>query len=129
MIKSTVASGLLLAIVLDTAGQLLWKVAATSLPYSSDPAQILSAILAQPYFLIVGIIFVVQLINWLFVLERADLSYAQPITSLSYVTVCTLSALQLGEHIGLVKAIGIGCILLGVWCLSRSSPTTKGTSE
>ena len=67
-------------------------------------------------------VFVCQLVNWLKVLEHADLSYAQPITSLSYVSVCVLSAHLFGEHIGPAKAAGILCIFSGVWLVSKGKP-------
>jgi len=125
MKKSYLFLGLSLAIVLDTAGQLLWKFSANSLPQTLEFNELIAAITAQPYFLAVGVIFFVQLFNWLFVLDNADLSYAQPITSLSYVSVCGFSALWFGEHIGVLKAIGIFCVLLGVLFLSMSKPNSS----
>jgi drug/metabolite transporter (DMT)-like permease len=116
------AFGLTVAITLDTAGQLLWKVCITGLPANSDPWSIASAVFHQPLFIVLAAIFLAQLFNWLRVLELADLSYAQPITSLSYVTVCLLSAYLLGEHIGFVKALGVFCVLCGVLLLSRGKP-------
>ena len=85
--------------------QLLWKVAATGV----NP-------------LVVGIVvvlFIAQLFNWLRVLQISDLSYSQPITALSYVTVLGLSAAWLGEQIDLLKVAGIILILAGVWFISR----------
>ena len=119
--------GLAIAIILDTAGQLLWKFASARLPQTTQWTHVITAILQEPYFLVVGVIFLCQLVNWLIVLEKADLSYAQPITSLSYVTVCGISALLFGEHIGFEKSVGIVCVLAGVWCLSQSDPS-KDTS-
>lgn len=49
----------------------------------------------------------------------ADLSYAQPITSLSLITVLVLSAAVLGEHIDAPKVAGIVLVLAGVWLISR----------
>ena len=37
---------------------------------------------------------VAQLANWLWVLAQADLSFAQPITALSYITVLAFSPLS-----------------------------------
>jgi drug/metabolite transporter (DMT)-like permease len=94
-----------LAIVLDTVVQLLWKVAATGV----DPLVVA----------IVVVLFIAQLFNWLRVLQMSDLSYSQPITALSYVTVLGLSAAWLGEQIDLLKVAGIVLILAGVWFISR----------
>jgi drug/metabolite transporter (DMT)-like permease len=120
--KGRLIVGLALAIAFDTAGQLLWKFIAASLPGTASLWPMLEAMLRQPLILVLVGIFVCQLLNWLKVLEHADLSYAQPITSLSYVTVCACSAPLFGEHIGFANAAGIVCILSGVWLLSQSSP-------
>ncbi|CAN5837096.1 hypothetical protein BH11PSE8_BH11PSE8_14310 [soil metagenome] len=112
-------TGLALAIVLDTAVQLFWKFAVAGLPETATPAAAVMAVLRQPWFLLVAGLFIAQLLNWLKVLERADLSFAQPITSLSYVSVCLLSAWFFGECISVAKIAGVGCILAGVWLISR----------
>jgi drug/metabolite transporter (DMT)-like permease len=91
--------------VLDTVVQLLWKAVATEFDL---------VILA-----IVVVLFVAQLFNWLRVLQMSDLSYSQPITSLSYITVLGFSAAWLGEQIDLLKIAGIVLILAGVWFISR----------
>jgi drug/metabolite transporter (DMT)-like permease len=120
--KRRLAIGLALAITLDTAGQLLWKFTAETLPSSAALRPTFHAVLGQPLILVLIAVFGCQLINWLKVLEHADLSYAQPITSLSYVTVCAFSAYLFSERIGLAKAVGIVCILCGVWLISQSKP-------
>ncbi|MBF0461039.1 MAG: EamA family transporter [Magnetococcales bacterium] len=118
------AVGLALAIFLDTASQLLWKAAVATLPSTPDLFPVLQAIRTQPLFLLVGILFLCQLFNWLKVLQQADLSFAQPITSLSYVAVSLLSARWLDESLGLLKGIGIFCILAGVWLISQGQRLT-----
>jgi drug/metabolite transporter (DMT)-like permease len=127
--KRTLAIGLVLAIALDTAGQLLWKFSAATLPSTASLWPTVDAVLRQPLVLVLVGVFVCQLINWLKVLEHADLSYAQPITSLSYVAVCAFSAHLFGEHIGPGKAAGILCILSGVWLVSQSKPLADSGPE
>ena len=68
---------------------------------------------------LVVVLFVVQLFNWLRVLQMSDLSYSQPITSLSYITVLGFSVLWLGEQLDALKVAGIVLILAGVWFISR----------
>jgi drug/metabolite transporter (DMT)-like permease len=126
--KRTLAIGLVLAIVFDTAGQLLWKFTAETLPATASLGPVLDAVLRQPLILVLVGVFVCQLINWLKVLEHADLSYAQPITSLSYVSVCAFSAHLFGEHIGPIKVAGILCILSGVWLVSQGRPLANAES-
>ena len=127
--KRLLVLGLALAIALDTAGQLIWKVGIGSLPATNEPWTIVLAVLHQPLFVVLAAIFLVQLFNWLKVLERADLSYAQPITSLSYVTVCVLSATLLGERVGLTKTLGVLCVLCGVALVSRSKSHEQDASD
>jgi drug/metabolite transporter (DMT)-like permease len=127
--KRLLIVGLGLAIALDTAGQLLWKICIAGLPASAEPWPIVLAALHQPLFVILVVIFLLQLFNWLKVLEHADLSYAQPITSLSYVTVCLLSAMQLGERIGLAKTIGVLCVLGGVALVSQGKPREQNEAR
>jgi drug/metabolite transporter (DMT)-like permease len=123
--KRLVFFGLVVAIALDTAGQLLWKLAATRLPASLSPAVLLAAVVHDPLPLLVVGVFLVQLVNWLLVLERADLSYAQPITALSYVSVGLLSAAWFGESLDTAKLIAIGLILVGVILVSAGPPASR----
>lgn len=124
MLGSTVPAGLVLrltlAVVLDTAVHILWKLAVLQL---HDPASIPAAVEAvfdQPLFLLVAALMGWQLINWLRVLEGSDLSYSQPITSLSFISVFVLSALYLGESVDILKVLGLGFVLAGVWFISRT---------
>ena len=65
-----------------------------------------------------------QFFNWLMVLGNADLSYAQPVTSLSYVTVFCLSVLYLKEATDLIQIAGIVLVLTGVWFISQTDHFT-----
>ena len=92
--------------------QLLWKLAATDF----EPLVIT----------LVVVIFIAQLINWLRVLEASDLSYSQPITSLSYITVLWFSVAWLGEQLDALKVAGIVLIVAGVWFISRGPHRSNG---
>ena len=109
---------LAIAIALDTLSQLLWKLAATRLPTTLAPDALLHSIARNPLPLLVIGVFLLQLVNWLVVLERVDLSYAQPLTALSYVSVCLLSAWLFGESLDIHKALGVLLVLLGVVLVS-----------
>lgn len=116
---------LALAIALDTAIQIVWKLAAMQLPGSASLSAALEAILHQPIFLLMAALFAWQLVNWLRVLKRSDLSYSQPITSLSFVSVFVLSALYLGERVDAPKVLGIALIFAGVWFISHTHHDTS----
>jgi drug/metabolite transporter (DMT)-like permease len=112
--------GLALAIALDTSVQLILKITASRIPTASSQWETLEATLHQPLFFAAALLMVMQLFNWLQVLGRADLSFAQPITSLTYVSVYALSGLYLDEKLDTLQILGIAIILAGVWCISRT---------
>ncbi len=121
--------GLVIAIVLDTAVQLLWKSAVSALPETASLTAAVAAVLHQPVFAAVGVLLACQMANWLKVLDHADLSYAQPITALSYVSVGLLSAAWLGERLGGLQILGIVFIFAGVWFIGRSGHTTPAREQ
>ena len=122
------ALGLFLAIALDTALQTIWKRAALALPANalSEPLGAAVYALHQPIFLLVGLLIAFQMFNWLKVLDDADVSYALPITALSYVSVAAVSAIWLREPLTFGKACGVTLILAGVYLVSRTDYKTKG---
>jgi drug/metabolite transporter (DMT)-like permease len=119
------AAGLLLAILIDTALQLVWKTAVLSLPNDGSPWLNVRAILHSPLFIFVIFLMACQFFNWLMVLGNADLSYAQPVTSLSYVSVFCLSVLYLKEAADLIQIAGIIFVLAGVWFISQTDHVTQ----
>lgn len=120
-IPLAVSFGLAAAIALDTAIQLLAKLAIASVPAGSSLWEAARHLVGQKIVLVLAILTIGQLINWLRVLQRADLSFALPITSLSYVSVCVLSKIYFAETLGPLKVAGVASVLLGVWCVSRTS--------
>lgn len=111
--------GLVLAIVLDTATQTLWKIGAADIPANVSLWDTLDSVANQTVFQIVGILMICKLINWLKVLEVADLSYIKPVMSLSYVTVSIASVVVLHEQMHWPQIIGILIVVAGVWLVSR----------
>src|SRR6266545_4688161 len=81
---------------------------------------IAEAVVYHPLFVTLAVLMVGQLINWLKVLEYADLSFAKPITSLSKISVCVVSVLYLSETVDLLKIVGITVVLAGVWCVCQT---------
>ena len=118
--------GLTVAIALDTIVQLSWKTAVSEIPDVSTAWDVVTpwatvvAILTQPMFLIVVGLLLCQLVNWLQVLGCADLSFVQPLTSLSRVTVCLASVIFLNEKASLIQFGGIFLVCAGVWFINRS---------
>jgi len=123
--STKLAAGLLIAIVIDTALQLVWKSAVLSLPHDGSLWLNVQAILQNPRFIFVLFLMGCQFFNWLMVLGDADLSYAQPVTSLSYVSVFLLSALYLNEAADVFQIAGIIFVLAGVWFISQTEHLTR----
>ncbi len=116
--------GLLVAIFLDTSIQIFWKSAVLALPGGSESWMPFASIFREPLFL--GVIFIMslQFFNWMSVLSRTDLSFAQPVTALSYVSVGVLSVLFFHEPVDAWQMLGIALVLAGVWFISRTDHTT-----
>ncbi|MBS1956226.1 MAG: EamA family transporter [Cyanobacteria bacterium SZAS-4] len=121
--------GLSIAIILDTGVQIFWKMAveASEKAHNADTLMNLISTFENPLFWLVVTLFLLQLANWLKVLEHADLSYSQPITSLSYISVGVLSAVLLHEKITPLQVAGISFVLVGVWFISKSDHNTLST--
>lgn len=127
-IPQAVILGLFLAIALDTIVQVSWKFAVSSIPEkASVPVMVMGTLGGFPFYLIL-LAFVAQYFNWMRVLGRADLSFAQPITALSYITVLALSSHTLHERISAPKVLGIALILVGVFFISRTPHRTVRTN-
>jgi drug/metabolite transporter (DMT)-like permease len=121
-----VVAGLCLAVVLDTVIQIAWKLAVSGIPAGASTAATLRGALSSPFFYAAMLTFGAQTWNWLRVLARADLSFAQPFTALSYLSVLTLSSHSLHESLSLTRVSGVGLILLGVFLISRTPSRTAG---
>lgn len=125
-LPARLAAGLVLAIILDTAVQTFWKRAALTLPPLTvdHPLKAAAELWRHPLFLAVGLLIGLQMFNWLKVLDDADVSYALPITALSYVSVAGVSAIWLHEAMTPGRAVGVILILAGVFLVSRTPAST-----
>lgn len=119
--------GLALTIVLDTLAQLFWKSAVNQVPGTVGLWQSVFATCSEPWLYVALLLYILQFFNWMVVLSHADLSYAQPITALSYVTVSGASSALFHERLSFLRLVGLVMILLGVWFISRTSHRTTGT--
>ena len=57
---------------------------------------------------------------WLVVLSRVELSWAHPLTAMTYICIVFLSWVLFKEDVGLVRILGVLAIALGVFLVSRS---------
>ncbi len=123
---AAVVVGLVLAVVLDTFIQVTWKLAVTEAPAGAAVFTTLRVVLSSPLFIAAMLAFTMQLWVWMRVLALADLSFAQPFTALSILTVLGISSHSLHEQISIAKGFGVGLILLGVFFISRTPHRTHG---
>lgn len=66
------------------------------------------------------LMYVLSAVTWLFVLARADLSFAYPFVSLAFVVTAMYGAWALHEPVGLARMGGVGLIVGGVLLMARS---------
>ena len=116
--------GLAITVLIDTVVQLAWKIGVVALPELSFSFATVDAVLRQPAFYVMFSLMLVQLFNWLVVLDHADISFAQPFTSLSRISVCLASALYLGERVTLAQMVGILLVCAGAWCIGQTDRKT-----
>jgi len=84
------------------------------------------ALISLPSFYLLLLLFIAQFVNWLALLSRADLSFVQPVTALSYITVAVGSYLRFGENVNFTRVTGIAFILLGVFLVSCGGHHASG---
>ena len=125
-LPGAVVVGLILAIVLDTFIQITWKLSVSHVPADASVSATIREALANPLFYAAMLAFGAQLFNWVRVLARADLSFAQPFTALSYISVLAISCHSMGENLSVSKLFGVALILVGVFFISRTPFSTTG---
>ena len=125
-LPGAVVVGLILAFVLDTFIQITWKLAVSPVPADASVVATTRGALSSPLFYAAMLAFGAQLFNWVRVLARADLSFAQPFTALSYISVLAISCHSLQESLSVSKLFGVALILLGVFFISRTPFRTAG---
>jgi drug/metabolite transporter (DMT)-like permease len=112
--------GLGLIIALDTMTQMTWKSMVMRLPANAGAAATIRSLLGQPLFVALLALIVASFFVWMVVISKADVSYAQPITALGYVSVMTLSAIYLGERLNVMRVAAVALILAGVWLIGTT---------
>ena len=124
----SVIAGLALAVILDTFVQIAWKQSMAAVPTDHGLVAGMLAAAHSPLFYLAMLGFAAQLFNWTRVLAKADLSFAQPITALSYISVLAISRLALHEAMSSTKLTGVILILAGVAFISQSSASTEASA-
>jgi len=74
----------------------------------------------SPWVILGVAIYVAGTFFWLMVLSRVDLSFAYPMTSLSYLLIVLSSWYFLGESISPLRIIGVLTVIIGVSLIAQS---------
>lgn len=127
----TVFLMILVAVGMEVVGQLLYKSGINRMAGFPGPFEVLPVVrfaaeALTNWRVLAGIgVYCAQAGVWWAVLSRADLSYAFPLTSMSYVLLLVASRMFLGEHISLTRWMGATAIVFGVYLITRSAPLVR----
>ncbi|MBM3450967.1 MAG: multidrug resistance protein [Armatimonadetes bacterium] len=119
--------GLILATVLMGAfGQVLLKLGVTTVRdrFAGDLGGItrfLIGALTTPAVLGGFLLYGAASLLWLVIIARTPLSLAYPMLALGYVIVIASSAWLFGEALPMIRILGIGAILIGIFLISRTA--------
>lgn len=116
---------ILLLLLLDTFAQIFFKIGVTHLgefPDNNiyDIGNYCLQMSSNPFVLSGVIALIFAFFTWLMLISKVDLSFAQPMTSLVYVTVPLCSSWLLNEAFSWKQLIGITLIVLGVYIISKN---------
>jgi drug/metabolite transporter (DMT)-like permease len=71
------------------------------------------------------LLYMAEVLIWWIVLSRVDVSYAFPLTSMSYVLLLFASRLWLHERVSPVRWLGACTVMAGVYLITRSAPLPR----
>jgi multidrug transporter EmrE-like cation transporter len=114
---------IILAAFINTAAQLLLKAGMNrigSFSFSWANVWPISLQVATNPFILGGLVFYVfAVVVWLLVLSRTEVSVAYPLVSIAYILNAIAAYYIFGEDFSLMKILGIGVIILGVYLLAK----------
>lgn len=87
---------------------------------ASSPLMTIFKVVFQPFVFAGLCIFVVSMASHLYVLSKAELSFAYPFLSLAYVVVLAFAWLAFGEQVGILRVAGVALICLGTILVAQS---------
>jgi drug/metabolite transporter (DMT)-like permease len=120
----TTALFIAISICAGVSGQLVLKRGMTQIGAQSVSAStlfdLLSRIALSPWIILGMGIYVAGTFFWLMVLSRVELSFAYPMTSMSYILIVLSSWYLLGESISPLRIAGVITIIAGVSLIAQS---------
>ena len=113
--------GLIIAsVACGAVGQLILKAGMKSLGPLQLSLNTLISMATSPLLLVGIAVFGVSTLLWLLALMKADLSFAYPFLSLTYIAVLIGGAVLFQENVTLPRVIGFAVIVAGVLIVARS---------
>lgn len=116
---------ILAGVILNAAGQLLLKAGTNAVGHFDfhlgNVLPIGLKLAFNPFILSGMAAYGVSLVVWIMALSRVPVSIAYPMLSIGYVINAFIAWHWFGEALGAQKLLGIGCIVLGVYVITRSA--------
>ena len=115
---------MLIVTTVGAAGQILLKIGMSQAPIKHPTIlQIVKIMLTQPLVMCGLVLFALNTILYLRVVQQHDISLVYPMIAFSYVVVTFLDWLLLGQKIPPLRFLGLAVIILGVLIMAASSDT------
>jgi len=112
------------AVLLGTTAQLLLKAGTNAVGHfafsSENLLPVTWQLASQPYILAGVCAYGLSMVLWIMALSRVEVSLAYPMVSIGYALTALAAWHFLGEQISLMRLLGIGVIMLGVFIVARS---------
>lgn len=115
---------ILFAVFLNATAQLLLKAGMNKIgEFAFSWANIVPVslqIATNPFILSGLFCYVFAVAVWLLVLSRTEVGIAYPLVSLAYIITAIAAYYLFGEQLSLIRILGIGVIMLGVYMVART---------
>jgi multidrug transporter EmrE-like cation transporter len=115
---------LVAAVTVECFAQMFLKIGAAGgpeillLPYRRWASRFSFSSIAASWVILGVITYGLEILLYTFALHLLDVSVAFPLGSLCFVGVAMLSKLWLGETVGKIRWLGVGCIVVGAVCVA-----------
>lgn len=115
----------LICVLVGAFGQIIWKQGMSSIDKINGFDDLLkfktiSNIITNKYIFLGVLLYGLAFILWLAAMSTLDISFMYPMLSLAYVATAFMAIIFLGEHVSIVRWMGIIMVILGCFFISRS---------
>ncbi len=110
----------LVVCLLGSFGQTLLKLAVNRIPAGATLGSAIGSLLSSGAFYVGGLTVSAGTLTWLFVMSRAELTYATPFLSFAFIITMATSALILHEAQPIGRVVGTVLVVVGMVLVGRS---------